>query len=65
MRLPDPGLPNQHHKRRLPVLEIAYRLLAEPTTYRELGTDYFDRCRASGSSAAASTNSDVSATKSP
>ena len=28
------------------VLEIAYRLLAEPTTYRELGTDYFDRYRA-------------------
>jgi hypothetical protein len=25
------------------VLEIAYHLLKEPTTYRELGTDYFDR----------------------
>ncbi|MGO9452807.1 MAG: transposase, partial [Candidatus Binataceae bacterium] len=28
------------------VLEIAYHLLAEPTTYRDLGTDYFDRHRA-------------------
>jgi hypothetical protein len=28
------------------VLEIAYHLLTEPTTYRELGTDYFDRYRA-------------------
>jgi transposase len=28
------------------VLEIAYHLLREPTTYRELGTDYFDRYRA-------------------
>ena len=25
------------------VLEIAYHLLKQPTTYRELGTDYFDR----------------------
>jgi len=28
------------------VLEIAYHLMAEATTYRELGTDYFDRYRA-------------------
>jgi transposase len=28
------------------VLEIAYHLLAEPSTYRDLGTDYFDRHRA-------------------
>jgi len=28
------------------VLEIAYHLMAQPTTYRELGTDYFDRYRA-------------------
>jgi len=28
------------------VLEIAYHLLAETTTYRDLGTDYFDRHRA-------------------
>ena len=28
------------------ILEIAYHLLKEPTSYRELGTDYFDRCRA-------------------
>lgn len=28
------------------VLEITYHLLAQPTTYRELGTDYFDRYRA-------------------
>ena len=27
------------------VLEIAYHLMAEATTYRELGTDYFDRYR--------------------
>jgi len=27
------------------ILEIAYHLLAEPTTYRELGTYYFDRYR--------------------
>ena len=28
------------------VLEIAYHLMAEANTYRELGTDYFDRHRA-------------------
>ena len=28
------------------VLEIAYHLLKQPTTYRELGTDYFARYRA-------------------
>jgi transposase len=28
------------------VLEIAYHLMAEANTYRELGTDYFDRYRA-------------------
>jgi hypothetical protein len=28
------------------VLEIAYHLLGEQTTYRELGIDYFDRYRA-------------------
>jgi transposase len=28
------------------VLEIAYHLLSEQTTYRELGIDYFDRYRA-------------------
>lgn len=27
------------------ILEIAYHLLSEQTTYRELGTDYFDRYR--------------------
>jgi hypothetical protein len=28
------------------VLEIAFQLLSEQTTYRELGIDYFDRYRA-------------------
>ena len=28
------------------ILEIAYHLLKEPTSYRELGTDYFDCYRA-------------------
>jgi hypothetical protein len=28
------------------ILEIAYHLLREQTTYRELGIDYFDRYRA-------------------
>jgi transposase len=28
------------------ILEIAYHLLREHTTYRELGIDYFDRYRA-------------------
>ena len=28
------------------ILEIAYHLLSEQTTYRELGIDYFDRYRA-------------------
>ena len=28
------------------ILEIAYHLLNEQTTYRELGIDYFDRYRA-------------------
>jgi hypothetical protein len=27
------------------VLEIAYHLMAQTATYRELGTDYFDRYR--------------------
>ena len=28
------------------VVEVAYHLTAEAATYRELGTDYFDRYRA-------------------
>jgi hypothetical protein len=28
------------------ILEIAYHLLSEQNTYRELGIDYFDRYRA-------------------